>query len=70
MPMLVIGVLLMVAKWREGFDVVYARRRKREGETWFKLVTARAFYRLFAKMIPYDVPLWKDVTVHPDALDG
>ncbi|HEY3818733.1 MAG TPA: glycosyltransferase family 2 protein [Polyangiaceae bacterium] len=50
-------VLDMVAKWREGFDVVYGRRRKREGETWFKLLTARLFYRLFAAMIPIQVPL-------------
>jgi glycosyltransferase involved in cell wall biosynthesis len=50
-------VLDMVAKWREGFDVVYGRRRKREGETWFKLVTARIFYRVFAAMIPIEVPL-------------
>jgi dolichol-phosphate mannosyltransferase len=50
-------VLEMVAKWREGFDVVYGRRRKRAGETWFKLVTARLFYRLFAAMIPIRVPL-------------
>lgn len=47
----------MVAKWREGFDVVYGRRRTREGETWFKLVTAKIFYRLFAAMIPIEVPL-------------
>ena len=50
-------VLEMVAKWRQGFDVVYGRRRKREGESWFKLVTARLFYRLFAAMIPIEVPL-------------
>jgi dolichol-phosphate mannosyltransferase len=50
-------VLEMVSKWRDGFDVVYGRRRKREGETWFKLVTARIFYRLFAAMIPIEVPL-------------
>jgi dolichol-phosphate mannosyltransferase len=50
-------VLAMVAKWREGFDVVYGRRRTRQGETWFKLVTARLFYRLFAAMIPIEVPL-------------
>jgi len=50
-------VLDMVAKWREGFDVVYGRRRKREGESWFKLVTARWFYRLFAMMIPIEIPL-------------
>jgi dolichol-phosphate mannosyltransferase len=50
-------VLEMVEKWRAGFDVVYGRRRKRAGETWFKLVTARAFYRIFRAMIPVDVPL-------------
>jgi len=50
-------VLQMVARWREGFDVVYGRRRTREGETWFKLLTARWFYRLFALMIPIEVPL-------------
>jgi dolichol-phosphate mannosyltransferase len=50
-------VLEMVAKWRAGFDVVYGRRRQRQGETWFKLLTARAFYRVFAAMIPIEVPL-------------
>jgi polyisoprenyl-phosphate glycosyltransferase len=50
-------VLEMIAKWREGFDVVYAQRRSREGETWFKLLTAKVFYRVFAAMIPIEVPL-------------
>jgi dolichol-phosphate mannosyltransferase len=50
-------VVEMIAKWREGYDVVYGRRRKREGETWFKLFTAKMFYRLFAAMIPIEVPL-------------
>jgi glycosyltransferase involved in cell wall biosynthesis len=50
-------VLEMVAKWREGYDVVYAKRRSRAGETWFKLLTARWFYRMFAAMIPIEVPL-------------
>lgn len=50
-------VLEMVAKWREGYDVVYGKRRKREGETFFKLLTAKAFYRVFAAMIPIEVPL-------------
>jgi polyisoprenyl-phosphate glycosyltransferase len=47
----------MIAKWRQGFDVVYGQRRSREGETWFKLATAKIFYRLFAAMIPIEVPL-------------
>jgi dolichol-phosphate mannosyltransferase len=50
-------VLAMVEKWREGFDVVYGKRRSREGETFFKLVTASVFYRVFAAMIPIEVPL-------------
>jgi polyisoprenyl-phosphate glycosyltransferase len=50
-------VIDMVAKWREGFDVVYGKRRSREGETFFKLLTAKWFYRLFAAMIPIEVPL-------------
>jgi polyisoprenyl-phosphate glycosyltransferase len=47
----------MIAKWREGYDVVYGRRRSRAGETKFKLFTAKIFYRLFAAMIPIEVPL-------------
>ena len=50
-------VLEMVARWREGFDVVYGRRRTRAGETRLKLFTAKWFYRLFAAMIPIEVPL-------------
>src|SRR5215212_10037338 len=40
----------MLAAWRRGADVVYAVRESREGETRFKLTTARWFYRLFAKL--------------------
>jgi glycosyltransferase involved in cell wall biosynthesis len=36
----------LVAGWREGYDVVFAQRSFREGETWFKRTTAHAFYRL------------------------
>jgi glycosyltransferase involved in cell wall biosynthesis len=50
-------VVQMVAKWREGFDVVYGKRDRREGETALKLFTAKWFYRIFAAMIPIDVPL-------------
>lgn len=50
-------VLAMMEKWREGYDVVYAKRRTRSGETFFKKVTAKIFYRLFAAMIPIEVPL-------------
>src|SRR5207248_9971125 len=50
-------VLEMVAKWRQGYDVVYGKRRSRQGETRLKLLTARWFYRIFARMIPIEVPL-------------
>jgi dolichol-phosphate mannosyltransferase len=40
----------MVARWREGFEIVYAVRRERAGETRFKLTTARWFYRLFGRV--------------------
>ncbi|MBH9578843.1 glycosyltransferase family 2 protein [Inhella proteolytica] len=47
----------MVAKWREGFDVVYGMRTEREGETAFKRVTAKAFYRLLNRMSDVPIPL-------------
>lgn len=50
-------VLKMVAKWKKGYDVVYAKRRSRAGESFFKLLTAKIFYRVFAAMIPIEVPL-------------
>ena len=47
----------LYAKYREGFDVVYAQRRKRDGETWFKRATATAFYRLIRRMTTIEIPL-------------
>lgn len=47
----------MVAKWREGHDVVYAERLSREGETRFKLATARAFYRILNRLAETRIPL-------------
>lgn len=44
-------------KWREGYDVVYAVRQKRQGETWFKRWTASIFYRLLRNMTDIDIPL-------------
>ena len=40
----------LVAAWREGFDMVYAERRARDGETWLKKATASLFYRLMQKL--------------------
>ncbi len=50
-------VLEMIERWKEGFDVVYAKRRSRQGESFFKLITAKIFYRVFAAMVPIEVPL-------------
>lgn len=46
----------MLEKWREGYDVVYAKRRSRHGETWLKQITANGFYRLLQKMTPVHIP--------------
>ena len=46
----------MVAVWREGADMVNMRRRSREGETWFKKATARAFYRVINRLADIDIP--------------
>ena len=40
----------LVSVWRQGIDVVHARRRRRSGESWAKLGTARAFYRVMARL--------------------
>lgn len=36
----------LIAEWRAGYDIVYAQRRTRQGETWLKQKTADGFYRL------------------------
>ncbi len=46
----------LIAKWREGYEVVYAVRTEREGETWFKLFTASLFYRLIYRITDVDIP--------------
>lgn len=45
----------MVERWREGVDVVYAVREQRLGETAFKRVTARGFYRTFRRLTGLDL---------------
>ena len=45
-----------IKKWREGYDVVYAVRTEREGETWFKRITAAGFYRLLGWMTNIEIP--------------
>lgn len=50
-------ILDLIAKWKEGYEVVYATRAHREGETWFKLFTAAAFYRLIQRITDVDIPM-------------
>ena len=47
----------MYQKMKEGFDVVYAKRKKREGESFVKRFTAKIFYRLLAKITAIQIPL-------------
>jgi dolichol-phosphate mannosyltransferase len=47
----------LVARWREGYEVVYAVRTEREGETWFKKLTAAVFYRLINRITDVQIPL-------------
>ena len=47
----------MIAKWREGYEVVYAVRAKREGESFFKRFTASMFYRVMYSITDMDIPL-------------
>jgi dolichol-phosphate mannosyltransferase len=47
----------LLARWREGNEVVYAVRKSREGETWSKKFLARSFYRVFHSMSKIEVPM-------------
>lgn len=47
----------MIAKWREGYDVVYGRRAERVGETFFKRFTSAAFYRVLQNLTDVDIPV-------------
>jgi dolichol-phosphate mannosyltransferase len=47
----------LIARWREGYEVVYAVRAEREGESWFKLWTASLFYRMIYKITDVKIPM-------------
>jgi len=49
-------ILDLIAKWEEGYQVVYAVRSEREGETWFKEFTASLFYRMIYRITDVDIP--------------
>jgi glycosyltransferase involved in cell wall biosynthesis len=50
-------ILDLLAKWREGYEVIYAIRAQRRGETWFKEFTAKAFYRIIYRITDIDIPM-------------
>ncbi len=50
-------ILDLIEKWREGYEVVYAVRTEREGESWFKLFTASLFYRLIYRITDVEIPM-------------
>lgn len=50
-------ILQMIAKWREGYEVVYAKRIRRNGETFFKRQTAYLFYRILRACTDIDIPV-------------
>jgi len=46
----------MAARWREGYHVAYGKRTKRKGESWFKKITAKLFYRFIRRLTTVDLP--------------
>ncbi len=50
-------ILKLAEKWREGYEVVYAVRAEREGESWFKKFTAALFYRIIFLITDVKIPL-------------
>lgn len=49
-------IVELVTKWQEGFDVVYATRHSRQGESWLKRSTANYFYRLVGRISEVPIP--------------
>ncbi len=50
-------ILDLISKWKEGYEVVYAQRSEREGESWFKLFTASLFYRMIYRITDVNIPM-------------
>lgn len=51
------AMIKMIEKWKEGYEVVYGKRIKREGETLFKKFTAKMYYRLLKSITTVNVPV-------------
>ena len=49
-------IIQMVEKWKEGYDVVYAQRRTREGETWIKKVVSEVRYKVINRIAEVEIP--------------
>ena len=47
----------MIDKWEQGYDVVYGVRERREGEGWFKLMSAKFFYRILRRLTSVEIPV-------------
>ena len=47
----------MAALWKEGYDVVYGKRKERKGESFFKEWSASWFYRFISSMVPFELPV-------------
>lgn len=47
----------LISEWQNGYEVVYAVRKERKGESWFKLATANLFYRVLYRITDVDIPL-------------
>ena len=50
-------IVKLAEQWKAGYQVVYAVRAKRAGESWFKLATASLFYRILYRITEVDIPL-------------
>lgn len=50
-------ILEMIERWKAGYQVVYAVRQERKGESWFKLMTAKVFYRMIYRITDVNIPL-------------
>lgn len=46
----------LLVKWREGYEVIYAQRTARSGESALKKILAAIFYRVFRRLVSFDVP--------------
>ena len=47
----------LYTEYQKGVDVVYAKRQKRKGEHFLKKITAKLYYRVLKKLVPFDIPL-------------